>query len=75
MMINSAYNTAVTGLANAQYRLDTAAQEIAGAVTQRAAPPVSALLDTKSAERDAEANIKAIKTADETLGSLLDIMA
>ena len=74
-MINSAYNTAVTGLVNAQHRLDTSAQNIAGAVTERATPPVNDLVNLKVAQSDAEANVKTIKSADEMLGSLLDIMA
>lgn len=74
-MINSTYNTAAYGINLAQTRLNSAAQEVAGAITQRATPSVEAMVDLKVASRDVQANVKTIQSADQMLGSLLDILA
>jgi hypothetical protein len=69
-------NTPLAGLQRAQSRLEQAASVIAdprvGSSPQSLA---SAAVDMKSAGIAAAANIKSIKAANETLGTLIDIMA
>ena len=69
-------NAPLAGLQQAQARMDRASAVIADPNSASSAATLgSALVDLKSAGIAAAANIKAIKAANETLGTLIDIMA
>lgn len=82
MQVNSALNTALQGFQEAQSRMNQAAQDIASqTVTDSTVDSVdskdltTSLVELKVAENDAKANVKALQTASDLLGTLLDVEA
>ena len=82
MMINNMLATGVQGVQDGLAGMDNAARKIARAGTD--GPQASAgasgsltepLVDLKLYQRSVEASAQVVKVADETLGSLLDVMA
>lgn len=91
MEIQSAFNSGVQGLQRATEAADQAAADIVaetsasqeiGAASQASAPSDQeipelnqSLVDLKVAEHQAKASTEVIKTADDSLGTLLDVTA
>ena len=88
---SSAFNSGLSSVQNGQQRVNQAATDIASAslpksVAESAAPSpsnsqaqqvdlASSLVDLQIGEQQVQAGAKVIKTADDTLGTLLDIRA
>lgn len=77
MDIKPAYQSALTGIQRGMQGLERAAGEVASAERMNRGEAVSAepLVDAKVYQRAVEANVKVLKTTNETLGTLLDEMA
>lgn len=82
MMINSALNTGIQGIQEGIQGMDTAARKIArggadgpAGSSEGSGSLVEPIIDLKLYERSVEASAQVVKTADETLGTLLDIKA
>lgn len=80
MEIGNTLNTGLQGFQNATNRANEAAQEIASQSvsdsTQKGVNTsdlATSLVDLKTAQVDAEANAKVIKSASDMIGSLLDV--
>lgn len=88
MEIQSAFNTGLQGLEKANEQVNKAASDIAAStaydytqkiendsITQSAQQPdlTKSIVDLKVAEYQAKSSVEVIKTADETLGTLLDV--
>ncbi|MDO6823212.1 flagellar biosynthesis protein FlgE [Marinobacter sp. 1_MG-2023] len=80
-MINNTLAIGIQGIQDGMYGMENAARKIARAGVdgpQGSADSGSGLIepivDLKLYERSVEASAQVVKTADETLGSLLDIM-
>lgn len=80
-MINNTLAIGIQGIQDGMYGMENAARKIARAGVdgpQGSAGSGSSLIepivDLKLYERSVEASAQVVKTADETLGSLLDIM-
>ncbi|MDO6443798.1 flagellar basal body rod C-terminal domain-containing protein [Marinobacter sp. 2_MG-2023] len=80
-MINNTLAIGIQGIQDGMYGMENAARKIARAGVdgpQGSADSGSSLIepivDLKLYERSVEASAQVVKTADETLGSLLDIM-
>lgn len=88
MEIQSAFNTGLQGLEKANEQVNKAASDIAAstaydstqksekqAITETTQQPdlTQSIVDLKVAEHQAKGSIEVIKTADETLGTLLDV--
>ncbi|WP_144823380.1 flagellar biosynthesis protein FlgE [Marinobacter piscensis] len=81
-MINNALATGIQGIQDGMYGMENAARKIArtgvdgpqgsAATGNSLAEPI---IDLKLYERSVEASSQVVKVADETLGTLLDIMA
>lgn len=75
----SALSVGVAGVQQGLENATVAAQQVVGATTSRPAEPVQdiakPLVDLKQSELQVQASAAVIKTADETLGTLLDITA
>lgn len=81
-MINNALATGIQGIQDNMMGMETAARKIArGGVdgpqgsAEGAGNLVEPIIDLKLYERSVEASAQVVKTADETLGTLLDIRA
>ncbi len=82
MMINNMLATGIQGVQDGLAGMDNAARKIARGGTdgpQGSAGATGALMepmvDLKLYQRSVEASAQVVKAADETLGSLLDVMA
>lgn len=75
MSVNSILQTGVQGIQNATQGAEIAAREIVRASSgTSSANVVEAMVDLKLYERSVQASSQVVKTADEVLGSILDIM-
>lgn len=75
MSVNSILQTGVQGIQNATQSAEIAAREIVRASSgTSSANVVEAMVDLKLYERSVQASSQVVKTADEVLGSILDIM-
>lgn len=74
-MINSAMNSALTGVRRGMEGLEHNASEVARASGSGDANVAEPLVDSIVNRRQVEANVDMLKTVDETLGSLLDVKA
>ena len=75
--IGGAFNAGLAGIQKGQEQINQGAQEVASANTQR---PVQAtqdiaksLTEEKQGQRQVEASAKVVDTANQTIGSLVDI--
>ncbi|RBW48350.1 flagellar biosynthesis protein FlgE [Marinobacter sp. F3R11] len=80
-MINNTLAIGVQGIQDGMYGMENAARKIARAgvdgpqgSAQTGSSLVEPIVDLKLYERSVEASAQVVKVADETLGSLLDIM-
>ena len=79
----SAFTSGLASIQNGQRRVDQAAAEVAGASlpsapanpSATAADLTSLLLELEMGKQEVEAGAKVLKTADETLGTLIDTRA
>jgi flagellar hook protein FlgE len=77
MNIDSAFTSAVSGLQRSRTNLQQNAQDIASVATP-AGKDVNlneSLIDLKINQRFFEANAKVLGTADDTVGTILDVIA
>lgn len=77
MTVNSVLQSGIQGIQTATLGAEKAAREIVRAGTESASSPnsvVEPMVDLKLYERSVQASSQVVKTADEVLGSLLDIM-
>jgi len=77
MSVNSILQTGMQGIQNATQGAEKAAREIVRAGTETSSSPnsvVEPIVDLQLYERSIQASSQVVKTADEVLGSLLDIM-
>ncbi len=73
-----AMNSALQGLSMNQSRWELHASRIArdgAAATRPSMPLATAIVGARSAQRGYEANLAVLETADEMLGSLIDVLA
>lgn len=82
MMINNSFSIGMQGIQDGMQGMENAARKIArgGADGPRGSAEsgnslVEPIIDLKLYERSVEASAQVVKTADETLGTLLDIRA
>ena len=82
MQVNSAINSGLEGFQKAKSRMNEAAQSIASQnVTDASKEGINnkdltnSLIDLKTAEIDAKANIKVVQAASDVLGTILDVTA
>lgn len=82
MMINNALNIGLQGIQDGMQGVEGAARKIArGGVdgprgtAEGGSSMIEPIIDLKLYERSVEASAQVVKTADETLGTLLDIRA
>lgn len=76
MQINSSFNNAVSGIQRSINRVEKVSNDIARNGTTDTADPAKeaeSLVELKEQQRNVEASAKVIKTADQMLGSILDI--
>ncbi len=81
-MINNTLAVGIQGIQDGMVGMENAARKIARAgadgpqgTAEGAGSLVEPIVDLKIYERSVEASAEVVKTADETLGTLLDIMA
>lgn len=81
-MINNTLVVGIQGIQDGMVGMENAARKIARAgadgpqgTAEGAGSLVEPIVDLKIYERSVEASAQVVKTADETLGTLLDIMA
>tara|TARA_Y100001001_G_C7822317_1_gene243920 strand:- start:125 stop:370 length:246 start_codon:yes stop_codon:yes gene_type:complete len=81
-MINNTLAVGIQGIQDGMVGMENAARKIARAgadgpqgAAEGAGSLVEPIVDLKIYERSVEASAQVVKTADETLGTLLDIMA
>lgn len=81
-MINNTLSIGIQGIQDGMMGMDNAARKIArGGVdgpqgtAEGAGNLIEPMVDLKVYERSVEASAQVVKVADETLGSLLDVMA
>jgi len=75
-MINSIQNNALTGIRSGMERMQGNAQGIAGASSLQAESAVTlveSMVDLKANLQQVQASMQVLKTADELVGTLLDI--
>ena len=77
MSVNSILNTGLQGIQNGTAGIEKAAQAIvrSGAVDVPKDSVAQPIVDLKLYERSVQASVQVVKTADQTLGSLLDTFA
>ena len=77
MNVDSALNSALSGLQSSKAGIVKNAQDIASVGTDKSSNVnlTASLIDLKINERSFEANAKVISTVDDTIGSLLDVIA
>ncbi len=75
--VGGAFSAGIAGIQKGQEQLTQAAQQVASANTQRPVEPsqdlAKALTQEKEAQHQVEASTKVVDTANQTLGSLVDI--
>ena len=75
----STLTVAATGVAQADKSVQQAAQQVVESTTARPAQgtveATEGLLKLRQGERQVEANVQVLETADETLGTLIDLKA
>jgi len=75
--LDGAFSAGLSGIQKGQEQVTQAAQEVASANTQRPVQPnqdvAKSLTDEKQGQRQVEASAKVVDTANQTLGSLVDI--
>lgn len=72
----SAFDNAVLGIQRGMRGLERNAAELASAKQMEGrADPTQPLVETRINSLDAQANVKVLKTADEVMGTLLDVLA
>ncbi len=75
MQIN-AFSAGLSGIQYGQQRVDRAAGDIARTpLDEQNADPTTSLVDLEVGKQQVQANVRTVETADEVLGSLLDIRA
>lgn len=81
-MISNALSTGIQGIQDGMLGMESAARKIArGGIdgpkgtSDGAGGLLEPIVDLKLYERSVEASAQVVKTADETLGTLLDVMA
>jgi len=75
-MISSISNSAILGLQKNQQQLAKTAEDIASYPVKRSNSDLTrSLVELKEQEIGIKANVKTLQAADETLGSLLDVLA
>ena len=74
-MISNTLAVGIQGIQDGMVGMENAARKIARGGTDGAGSLVEPIVDLKIYERSVEASAQVVKTADETLGTLLDIMA
>lgn len=72
MKIDSAFHNALTGIRRGSDGLDRNAAEIASASGNREESVTAPLVESKVHQRQVEAGVQVLRTADEMIGSLLD---
>lgn len=82
MMINNMLNTGIQGIQDGVQGMENAARKIArggsdgpGGSAESGNSLAEPIIDLQLYERSVEASAQVVKTADETLGTLLDIRA
>ena len=83
MMINNALNIGIQGIQDGMQGMENAARKIArggvdgprGSAEGSSNGLIEPMVDLKLYERSVEASAQVVKTADETLGTLLDLRA
>lgn len=81
MQIQSAFNAGVQGFQNATGKANQAASSIVKQTATKSIAPdnspslTESIVDLKVAEHQAKASAKVIETADELIGSIVDIKA
>lgn len=83
MMINNALNIGIQGIQDGMQGMESAARKIArggvdgprGSAEGGGNGMIEPIVDLKLYERSVEASAQVVKTADETLGTLLDLRA
>ncbi len=70
MVIGSAASSSLAGIQNGLQNMDMAATQIASPRNDDKTEP---LLEMQQAARDTEANVRALETANEVQGTLLDV--
>lgn len=75
--LGGALSAGLAGIQKGEQQLTQAAQQVASASTDRPVSPnqdvAKALIEEKEGQRQIEMSANVVKTADETLGSLVDI--
>lgn len=72
MNIDSAWNSALTGIRRGMEGLDRNAADVAGASKGDGKDIAAPLVESKQNKLQVQANVAMVKTLDETIGSLLD---
>lgn len=75
MEVNSAFSSAISGIATGMQGLERNADTIIKASAGSGADVAEPLLESRLDVQQVAVNAKVIGTLDETLGSLLDVMA
>ncbi len=75
--LSGAFSAGVTGIQKGEEQVTQAAQEVASANTTRPVQPsqdlAKSLTDQKEGQQQVQASAKVMETANQTLGSLVDI--
>jgi len=75
--LGGAFSAGLSGIQKGQEQVTQAAQEVVSSNTQRPVQPnqdvAKSLTDEKQGQRQVEASAKVVDTANQTLGSLVDI--
>lgn len=75
-MISSINNNAILGLQRSQQNLLKVAEDIASYPVKRSETDLTrSLVSLRENEQQTKANVEALKAADKTMGSLLDVLA
>ena len=82
MMINNSFSIGMQGIQDGMQGMDNAARKIARGgtdgprgIAESGSSLAEPIIDLKLYERSVEASAQVVKTADETVGTLLDIRA
>lgn len=75
--IGGAFSAGLAGIQKGQEQMTQGAQQVASANTQRPVEPnqdiAKSLMEEKQGQRQVEASAKVVDTANQTIGSLVDI--
>jgi len=75
MLVNSALGNALSGIQHGMQRLERSADEIAKTSIHNEGDLTKPLLELQVNKLHTQANIRVLEGLDETLGSLLDVLA